>query len=95
MFLGAAFFNPPDPASTTQNGIALLVRSRWRRGARLVIPQLGGVVQVDDAIGAPPARTTLARFRPRTALPAGLPRLGISWVARLLRSHLVDCTAIQ
>ena len=89
------FLTHPSLRPEFQNGVALLFRSRWRRGARLVIPQLGGAVQVDDAIGAPPARTTLARFRPRTALPAGLPRLGISWFARLLRFYSLCCPAIH
>ena len=68
----------PRPTSRPESwhGVALLFRARWRRGVGVVVPQLGRVVQVDAAIGAPPARTTFAHFRPRTALPAGLLRPG-------------------
>ena len=72
----------PRPTSRPEswNGVALLFRSRWRRGVGVVAPLLGGVVQVDAAIGAPPARTTFTHFHTHTALPAGLPRPGNGWV---------------
>ena len=63
-------------------------------GVGVVVPQLGGVVQVDAAIGAPPARTTFGHFRPRTALPAGLPRPGNQLVCAFAGMNSKTCSRI-
>ena len=59
-----------------------------------MVPQLGRVVQVDDAIGAPHARTTFGHSRPRTAIPAGLPRPGNQLVCTLVEMNSMICSRI-